>query len=262
MDNLPTIFFLLFSAILVVGGAQKFHLPYPIALVIGGAALGFIPGLHTIDFNPHVLLTLILPPILYYAAFGIAFREFQKNWRAIFSLALGLVVATTCIVGLIFKWMFPAYSWALAFTFGAIIAPPDAIAATTILRRFNISSRLITLLEGESLVNDAAALILYKLALTALFSGTFSLVEGGIEFVQIVCGGIIVGFILGILFQFFSKCYLEPTLGVVFSFIIPYITYIVANALEVSGVLAVVVNGLVGARVLIKHHSSLRRVLG
>lgn len=262
MHSLETIFILLFAAILLVGIAQKFHIPYPIALVVGGTAIGFIPVLHPIYFDPNLILIIVLPPILYYAAFGISFREFKQNWREIFSLALGLVVVTTAVVGIIFKWLFPEFPWALAFAFGAIVSPPDAISATTILKRFAISPRLVTLLEGESLINDASALILYKLAVVALLSGTFSFVEGGQEFLQVVLGGMVVGFISGILFQLFSRQYLEPVLGVVFSFTIPYITYIVATFFEVSGVLAVVVNGLIGSRILLTHHSSLRRVLG
>jgi CPA1 family monovalent cation:H+ antiporter len=150
----------------------------------------------------------------------------------------------------------------LAFAFGAIVSPPDAISVTTILKRFSISSRLQTLLEGESLINDASALILYKLSLTALFAGTFSWFEGTTEFVKMVGGGIIVGLVLGFLLQSISKSYLEPVLGVVFSFTIPYITYIIAHFLGTSGVLAVVVNGLIGSRMILTHNSSLRRVLG
>lgn len=262
MNNLETIFIMLFVAILLVAIAQKFQVPYPIALILGGTAIGFTPGLHAIYFDPNLILVIVLPPILYYAAFGISNREFKQNWRDIFSLALGLVVFTTFVIGIIFKWMFPEFPWALAFAFGAIVSPPDAVSATSILKRFSISSRLVTLLEGESLVNDASALVLYKIAVTALLSGTFSFLEGGLEFAQVVCGGIILGFILGFLLQLFSRRFLEPALGVVFSFTIPYITYIIANFLEVSGVLAVVVNGLIGSHVILTHHSSLRRVLG
>ncbi len=262
MGSWEIIFILLFAAVLLIGIAQKIQIPYPIILVLGGTVLGFIPVLQTINLDSNVILLLFLPPILYYASFGIDFREFQKNWREIFSLALGLVVFTTLLVGILFKWMFPEFSWALCFAFGAIISPPDAIAATTILKRFAISPRLVALLEGESLINDASAIVLYKLALTALLSGTFSLMDGGKEFLQAVIGGIMVGFALGFLLQYFSKNYLSPILGVVFSFTIPYITFIIATYLEVSGVLAVVVNGLIGSRILYTHHSSLRRVLG
>ncbi len=262
MHSLETVFFLLFAAVLLIGISQKFHLAYPIALVIGGTAIGFIPGLHAIYFDPNLILVIVLPPILNYAAFGISFREFKRNWRNIFSLALGLVVVTTLLIGIMFKWLFPEFSWALALAFGAIVSPPDAISATAILKRFSINSRLVTLLEGESLINDASALILYTIAVNALLSGTFSLLEGGGEFLQAVGGGIIVGIALGFLFQLFSRLYLEPVLGVVFSFTIPYITYITASWIAVSGVLAVVINGLIGSRIIVTHNSSLRRVLG
>lgn len=262
MENLEIIFFLLFSAVLLVGIAQKIHVPYPLILILGGAAISFIPGIHNIYFNPNLVLMIFLPPILYYSAFGIAFREFQRNWTNIFSLALGLVALTTLVIAILFKWIFPQFPWALAFAFGAIVSPPDAIAVTSILKRFSINSRLTTLLEGESLVNDASAIVIYKIALVALMTGSLSFAEGSFEFFYVVLGGIAVGLVLGLLFQLFSKRYLEPVLGVVFSFTIPYVTYIVADILDVSGVLAVVVNGLIGVRILHKHHSSLRRLLG
>lgn len=262
MDGLQIIIMLMFAATLLVGLAQKLHIPYPISLVIGGTALGFIPDLEAITFDPNLILVIVLPPILYYASFGISFREFRKNWRVIFSLALGLVIVTTLVIGVIFKWFFPEIPWALAFAFGAIVSPPDAAAATTILKRFSIGSRLLTVLEGESLVNDASALVLYRLAVTVLLSGTFSFAEASFTFVKIVSGGVFVGLILGFVIQNFSRRFLDPVVGVVFSFTIPYVTYILADALGVSGVLAVVASGLIGAQILLVHHSSLRRVLG
>lgn len=262
MENLEIIFFLLLSAVLLVGIAQKIGVPYPLVLILGGAAISFIPGTENIYFNPNLVLMIFLPPILYYAAFGISFREFQRNWQNIFSLALGLVILTTLIIGVLFKWLFPQFPWALAFAFGAIVAPPDAVAVTSILKRFRMNARLITLLEGESLINDASAIVIYKMALVALMTGSLSFSEGSWQFFYVVFGGILVGTVLGLLFQLFSTRYLEPVLGVVFSFTIPYVTYIFADILGVSGVLAVVVNGLIGARILHTHRSPLRRVIG
>lgn len=262
MDSFQIFILLMFAAAILVGISQKIHVPYPIVLVLGGAAIGFNPIKHAIYFDPNLILVIVLPPILYYAAFGISFREFKRNWRDILSLALGLVAFTTFVIGVIFKWIFPQFPWELAFAFGAIVSPPDAIAATTILKRFAISTRLLTVLEGESLINDASAIVLYRIAVASLLSGAFSLSEGSIEFVKTVSGGIVIGLVLGYLMQNFSRRYLEPIVGVVFSFTIPYITYILADSLGVSGVLAVVVNGFVGAQILHKHHSSLRRILG
>jgi len=262
MCCLETIFILLFLSILLVGLAQRLHIPYPITLILGGIAIGFIPGLQPIEFEPHLILSIVLPPILYYAAFGISYREFKYNWKNIFSLALGLVLVTTVIVALFFKWIFPEYPWALAFAFGAIVSPPDAVSATAIFKRFSISSHLETTLEGESLVNDASALVLYKIAVLALLSGSFSTMDAESEFIRSVTGGIGLGIILGFLLQMFSRNMLEPVLGVVFSFTIPYVTFLIADYFGVSGVLAVVVCGLIGAQILLTHHSSLRRVLG
>lgn len=262
MDSFQTLIVLIFLAAILVGIAQKIHIPYHIVLIVGGTAISFIPGLKTISFDPNLILVVVLPPILYYAAFSISFREFKRNWREIFSLALGLVILTTLVIGIIFKWVFPQLPWALAFAFGAIISPPDSVAATTIMKRFAITPRLLAIIEGESLVNDASALVLYRLAVVALLSGTFSFNEASLEFFKTVSGGILVGFVLGFLMQNLSRRYLDPVVGLLFSFTIPYITYISADYLGVSGVLAVVVNGLIGSRILAKHHSALRRVLG
>ena len=262
MENLQILFFLLLSAVLMVGVAQKINVPYPLILILGGAAISFLPGHTHIYFDPNLLLLIVLPPVLYHSAFGISFREFQADWKNIFSLALGLVALTTVVIALIFKWLFPDYSWALAFAFGAIISPPDAVAVTSILKRFSIHSRLVTLLEGESLINDASAIVIYKITVVALMTGTLSLTAGIEQFFYVVTGGIIVGLVFGLLSQEFSRRYLEPVLGVVFSFIIPYVTYILAHLFSVSGVLAVVVNGLIGSRLSHSHHSPLRRVLG
>lgn len=262
LATLQTLVLLMFASAILVGFAQKLRIPYPIALVLGGVGIGFLPAHEGITFDPNLLLMIVLPPIIYYAAFGISFREFMRNWKDIFSLTLGLVVVTTVVVGMLFKWLFPEYPWSLAFAFGAIVSPPDAAAATSILKRFKISNRLLTILEGESLVNDATALVLYRLAVVALLSGTFSLAEGAMDFVKVVSGGVAVGLFLGVALQEFSRRYLEPVVGVVFSFTIPYITWLLADSLHFSGVLAVVTVGLIGSRLLHSHHSSLRRILG
>lgn len=252
----------MFAAALLIAFAQKIQIPYPISLVIGGTAIGFIPGLHPIEFDPNLILLIILPPILYRSSFAISFREFKANWKEIFSLALGLVFLTTLIIGFIFKWIFPDLPWALAFAFGAIISPPDAVAATAILKRFPMQSRLLTVLEGESLINDASALVLYKLAIAALLSGVFSWTDGLFELIKVAIGGAAIGLIFGFIIQRFSRRFLEPVAGVVLSITIPYVTYIAADAAGVSGVLAVVANGLVGSKTILTHQAPLRRILG
>lgn len=186
MHSFPIIILLMSVAILLVGVAEKMRIPYPIVLILGGAILGFIPYLKDISFNPNLILIVVLPPILYIGAFQIPFHEFKQNAREIFSLALGLVVVTTFVVGIVFKWFFPQLPWALAFAFGALISPPDAITATTILKRFAISSRLQTILEGESLINDAFALVIYRLAIAALLTGMFSWGKRALNFSKLL----------------------------------------------------------------------------
>lgn len=262
MDSFQTFIMLFFVAAILVGIAQKIRVPYPIALVLGGTAIGFLPFREGFFLHPESLLVIVLPPILSYSAYGISIREFRHNLGDIISLALGLVLFTTVVIALLFKWLFPQLPWELAFAFGAIVSPPDAISATSILKRFAISSRLLSILEGESLINDASALVLYKIAVVALVTGTFSLAGAGAEFIYTVTGGIVVGLVLGYLLQNFSRYFLEPIVGVLFSFTIPYTVYILADWIGVSGVLAVVVNGLIGSKILIRYHLPLRRILG
>lgn len=261
--NEPEILILLMTlAVLCVGLAQKSRIPYPIALILGGSLIGLVPGLSNVDFDPNLVLITVLPPILYHAAFTISFREFKANFNLIFSLALALVVITTLVIGVLFKWLFPELPWALAFIFGAIISPSDAIAATSVLRRFAINSRVLTILEGESLVNDASSLVLIRIALVALLTDSFSVVDASIEFVRVTVGGLAVGIVTGYVFNKISSRFFDPILAVVYSFTIPYAAYLLADTLGVSGVLSVVANGLVGARMLITHFSSLTRVIG
>jgi len=262
MDLFQTVIVLMLVAILLVGIAQKINIPYPILLICGGILMGFIPELKEISFDPNLMLTVVLPPILFYAAYSISFREFKRNLTEIFSLALGLVFVTTLVIGLLFKWLFPDLPWALAFAFGAIISPPDAVAATVILRRFAIQTRLQSILEGESLVNDASGLVLYRFAVAALLSGSFSFVEASIEFVWVVIGGMIVGLFVGIFGNLLSSRLFDSVLAVVYSFTLPYIAYAIADYLHVSGVLAVVSAGVVGARLLTTHFHALTRILG
>jgi CPA1 family monovalent cation:H+ antiporter len=262
MNTFETIILLMTLAIVLVGIALRLRIPYPLALVLGGAALGFTPGLNEIPFSPNLVLVIVLPPTLYYAAYSIPFKEFRRNIQDILWLALGLVMVTTLFIGLLFKWLFPELPWALAFTFGAIISPPDAVAATAILRRFTISSRLLTVLEGESLINDATGLVLYRISVIALLSGIFSLTEASLEFTKVAVGGILIGMMTGYLLHAFSSRFLDPILAVVFSFTIPYLTYILADLLQVSGVLAVVINGLIGSRMMVTKFAALTRVIG
>lgn len=228
--------------------ARRFKFPYPIALVAGGALLGLIPRLPQFPFDPQLILVIVLPPILYQAALLTSWTDFKANIRPISLLAIGLVIATTLAVGLALKLMVPSVPWAAAFVLGAIISPPDAVAATTILSRLNIPRHLVTILEGESLVNDASGLVIYKLAIAAVLTGAFSFGEASMQFALVSVGGVVIGIALAFVFMVIHRRLGDPFIEVITALTIPYTAYIAAESLHVSGVLAVVAAGLVRGR--------------
>lgn len=248
MELLEVILFLLLCAVGLGWVARHFNFPYPIALVIGGGALGFIPSLPEFPFDPQLILVLVLPPVLYQAALITSWRDFRANLRPIGLLAIGLVVVTTLAVGATLKLLIPDLPWAVGFVLGAIISPPDAVAATVILSRLNIPRRVVTILEGESLVNDASGLVLYKFAVAAVLTGSFSLVDAGTQFAVLSLGGILLGVALAFLFIFVHRHLGDPFIEVLMTLSVPYIVYIATESLHLSGVLAVVAAGLVRGR--------------
>jgi monovalent cation/hydrogen antiporter len=236
------------AAIALAWLARHLGLPYPIALVLGGAAIGFVPGLPRLPFDPNLILVLVLPPILYQAALFTSWRDFRANLRPISLLAVGLVIATTVAVAATLKWLVPELPWAVAFAFGAIVSPPDAVAATAIMSRMNVPRRIVTLVEGESLVNDASGLVLYRFAVAAALTGAFSLIEAAGEFVLIAAGGIAVGVALARFFVAIHRRVGDLLMELMLSLMLPYLAYLVAETLHLSGVLAVVAAGLVRGR--------------
>jgi len=248
MELLQVVLFLMLCSVALGWVARRFNFPYPIALVIGGGALGFLPELPQVPFDPQLILVLVLPPILYQAALMTSWRDFKANIRPIGLLAIGLVVATTITVGAALKLLIPGIPWAAAFVLGAIVSPPDAVAATSILSRLNIPRRVATVLEGESLVNDASGLVLYKFAVAAVLTGVFSLLDASVQFAVIAIGGIAIGMLMGLLFVFIHRGLGDTFIEVLTTLMVPYITYILAESLHLSGVLAVVAAGLVRGR--------------
>ena len=248
MELLQLLVFLLLCAVALGWVARRFNFPYPIALVIGGGALSFVPRLPQFPFDPQFILVLVLPPILYQAALLTSWRDFKANIRPIGLLAIGLVIVTTLAVGTTLKLLIPECPWGAAFVFGAIVSPPDAVAATAILSRLKIPRRVVVVLEGESLVNDASGLVLYKFAVAAVMTGAFSLIEASAEFVGVAAGGIVVGVLLARLFIAVHRRLGDVFIEVLTTLAVPYVAYIVAESLHVSGVLAVVTAGLVRGR--------------
>jgi CPA1 family monovalent cation:H+ antiporter len=248
MALLELLLLLLLSAVALGWLARRFKFPYPIALVAGGAMLGLIPNLPESTFDPQLILVAVLPPILYQAALLTSWTEFKANIRPIGLLAIGLVAVTTLAVGAALKLMVPDVPWPAAFVLGAIVSPPDAVAATAILSRLNMPRRIVTILEGESLVNDASGLVLYKFAVAAALTGAFSFADAAGHFALVSAGGIAVGVALAFVYIAIHKRLGDPFIEVLTVLTIPYAAYLAAEAVDVSGVLAVVAAGLVRGR--------------
>jgi CPA1 family monovalent cation:H+ antiporter len=261
VNLLETLIFLLLCAVALGWLSRRAGLPYPIALVLGGGALGFVPKLPQLEFDPQFLLVLVLPPILYQAALLTSWRDFKANLRPISLLAIGLVIVTTLVVGAAVKFLIPDMPWAIAFAFGAIVSPPDAVAATAILSKINMPRRIVTVLEGESLVNDASGLVLYKFAVAAALSGVFSLFEASVQFVLVSAGGIAIGMLLAGVFVAIHRYLGDPFIEVLLSLSVPYLAYVAAESVHVSGVLAVVAAGLLRGRYSPKMVSAEMRIL-
>jgi Na+/H+ antiporter len=190
----------------------------------------------------------VLPPILYQAALLTSWRDFKANLRPIGFLAIGLVIATTLAVGAALKLLVPEIPWAVAFVFGAIVSPPDAVAATAVLSRYNIPHRVVVVLEGESLVNDASGLVLYKFAVAAVLTGAFSLGEASVQFLLVAAGGAAIGMLIAWAFVQLHRHIGDPFIEVLVSMSIPFAAYIAAESAHLSGVLAVVAAGLFRGR--------------
>ena len=177
--------------------APVLRIPYPILLVLGGLALAFVPGLPEFELRPEVILLGFLPPLLYSSAFFTSVRDLRTNLRPVSLLAFGLVAATMAGVAVVAHWLVDDLTWPAAFVLGAIVSPTDPIAATSIGRRLGVPRRLITVIESESLLNDASALVFYRTAVVATVAGTFSLWEAGAQLVLNAVGGIAIGLGVG-----------------------------------------------------------------
>jgi Na+/H+ antiporter len=228
--------------------ARKAKVAYPIFLVLGGMALGFVPSLPEVTLDPQLVFLFFLPPILFAAGYFTSWRDFRMNLFAITLLAVGLVIATTTAVAAAVHALVPGVAWPVALVLGAIVSPPDAVAATAIAQRLRLPRQIVTILEGESLVNDATGLVLLKFATAAVVTGSFPVAKGALEFVLLVAGGIAVGFALGHLFVFLQRFLDDAILATTASILASFVVYIVAERLHVSGVLAVVVAGLLQGR--------------
>lgn len=245
MENLETVVGLLFVITLLAVIADKVHMPFPILLVIVGILASLIPGLPIIELSPEVVFLVFLPPLLYGAAWGTSWHDFKKAKRSISLLAVGCVLFTTTAVAVAAHYLIPGFTWPLSFLLGAIISPPDAVAATSVISKLGISKRVVTILEGESLVNDASGLIAYKYAMAAVITGNFVLMDASIQFVWVSIGGVAVGLGVALFMMILHKRIKKNTVvNIVLTFLTPFIAYLISETFHLSGVLAVVACGL------------------
>ncbi len=224
--------------------ARRIDLPYPIVLVLVGLALSFIPHLPEVKLDPNLFFYFFLPPLLYPAALFTSWRDFRRELRAILSLATGLVLFTMLVVACVTHWLIPEIPWAAAFALGAIVSPPDAVAATSVIQRLPVPHRIVSILEGESLVNDATALVGLQFAVVATTTGQFSLGSATLHLVWAAAGGICLGLIVGFVIRSVQRRLDDPPVQITISLLTPFIAYLAAERLHASGVLAVVAAGI------------------
>ena len=247
-EALVLVTFLAAVAALAVA-AKRLKIPYPIAFVIGGMVLGFSRHLPRPHVDPDLIMLIVVPPLLYSAAWSTDWVEFKRNARPIGLHAVGLVIVTMAAVGVVVHATVPEFTWPLAFTLGAIVSPPDAVAAEAIFERIAVPRRIAAVVSGECLVNDATALVLYRYALAAAVTGTFSLARAGISFVVVAVGGILVGVIVALILEgalrfWRYRGYGDSVIASVVFLLAPFAAYLPAEELNVSGVLAAVSAGI------------------
>lgn len=224
--------------------ADRLRVPYPILFVVGGSLLGFLPGLPEVHLDPELVLTLFLPPLLYIAAYFTSVREFRSRLRSITLLSVGLVLATTAVVAAVAHALVAGMPWGVAFALGAIVSPTDPLAATEIMRRLGAPRGVVNIVEGESLVNDAIALVVYRVAVGAVVGGSFSLAGASLEFVLSAAGGVAVGLAVGWLVSAIRRRIEDAPVEITVSLATGYAAFLPAEQLHVSGVLAAVTAGM------------------
>jgi Na+/H+ antiporter len=235
---------LLFAIATLVTLARVLNVPYPIFLVLGGLAIGVVPGMPHVELEPELVLLIFLPPLLYSAAFFASLRDLRENLAPISLLSIGLVLATCVAVAVCIHAVVPDMSWAAAFVLGAIVSPTDPVAATAIAGRIGVPRRVVTVVEGESLINDATAITAYRVAVVAVTAGTFSVWDAGGKFLLGAAGGIAIGLAVGWLVAYVRERLDDPPVEITISLFTGYAAYLPAEELGLSGVVAAVTVGL------------------
>ncbi len=223
--------------------ARKIRIPYPILLTIGGVLLALVPGLPAIHLDPQLVFNLFLPPLIYPAAVWTSWRDFRANLWPILLLAIVLVLITMTATAAVFHST-AGLPLAVCFVFGALISPPDAVAALSVTQNLRVPRKIIVILEGESLVNDATSFIAFRFAVAAAMTGSFSIGHASLQFLFVAAGGICVGLAVGWLATQLQKRLDDPPVQTMFSLLTPYVAYFSGEKLHVSGILAVVIAGM------------------
>lgn len=238
----------LLGAVILTALARRLGAPYPAFLAVGGAALAFVPGLPKLHLDPELALALFLAPVLLDAGFDASLRDLRLSWRPVLGLAVGAVVVTTVAVAVVARIVVPDLPLAAAIALGAIVAPPDAVAALAVLKHAPMPHRLATILQGESLLNDAASLLLYRLAVGAAVGGSFHAREVAPGFLLGVAASVVAGPLLGIAFVSATRRITDPPTAIVLQFVAAFGLWIAAERVEMSGVLVVVTFAMMVAR--------------
>ncbi|MCU0886415.1 MAG: Na+/H+ antiporter [Rubritepida sp.] len=248
MALVEAVLLLMAACVLLAVLARFLRQPYAVVLILAGMVLAFVPGLPDITLDPELALAFFLPPLLQASAFRTDWNAFRRNLRPILLLAVGCVIFTAFAVGWVAKLLVPEMPWAAAIALGAILAPPDAVAAAAVLQRLNLPRRLVTILEGESLVNDASALVLYRLAIFAAAAGSVTPVGAVGNFLLVGAGGIVVGWLIGRAVLWALARLDDTLLETAVSFLAGYAAFLAAEAAHLSGVIAVVTCGIMIGR--------------
>src|SRR5688572_22610835 len=248
MQVFEVVIALLLAGAALAALARRFGAPYPALVALAGAALALVPGLPTVVLDPELALALFVAPVLVDAAFDSSPRDMRANWRVIASLALGAVALTVAVVAVVTRWLVPAMPWAAAIALGAIVAPPDAAAATAVLKQLRPPHRLLVILEGESLFNDASALLIYRLAVGAALAGTLSPAGVFPVLFVVTVGSVVLGFVLSRVMLLLTARMHDVVIAVSVQFCGTFAVWMLAERLHLSGILTVVVFAMATAR--------------
>ena len=248
MHTFELLLILIAASVALAYAAQRLRIPLAVALVFGGIALAFVPGIGTVELDPELVLALFLPPLLQASAYRTDWPGFRFNLRPILSLALGAVFFTAAAVAIVAKLLAPELPWWAAITLGAIVAPPDAVAAAAVLKQVNLPKRIVTVLEGESLINDASSLVLYRCAVAATLAGSFSVGDGVLQFLGAAIGGTVAGWAVGRAAMLVFVLLEDTMLDITVSLLAGLLAYVLAERFHASGVLAAVACGMVLGR--------------